>query len=135
MTVPQLEQRINEIDRADRIDQRRARRDRALRDRGARRSGLMVPPPSPVRPPTAIDERMLITGELDRRRRPTRIAFVIDPPGYLTSELGPVPDELLARRRWRAAAEQIEMLRDRLGHTDQKRGLPEEIGDPELRVT
>ena len=79
------------------------------------------------------NQRSLIVEELDRRRRPLRVALLIDPPHYLVAELGPVPEALLARRRWRAAAERVEQVRQRIGYRDQRRAFPPEIRDLSIR--
>ena len=133
MSVPQIQQRIGQLDRDRHANERRARRQRILQHRSARSDE--DPSSAPALPPTqATDERALLTAELERRRRPTQIALLIDPPAYLIKELGPVPDQLIARRRWRGAAKQIESLRDRLGFSDSRQALPDRIRDPTLRA-
>ena len=133
MSVPQLVGRITELDRNARVDERRARRERSLRDRDVRR-GTKPPLPPDATSRALSDERSLLTFELGRRRRPVRIAMLVDPPPYLTAELGLIPEELVGRRRWLAAATELETLRDKLGFTDHRRGLPNRIRDPELRA-
>jgi conjugative relaxase-like TrwC/TraI family protein len=132
MSLPQIRDRLHELDREVGVEQRRARRERALRERAARLSNEPAPPPAT---PTAAreDERALLSGALDAHLRARSLALLVDPPPHLTNELGPVPDELLARRRWRAAAQEIEVLRDRLGFDSRHQALPEQIRDPGIR--
>jgi hypothetical protein len=133
MSSEQLVTRIRDIDRAVQAEHRRARRDRAQRDRAARLSHELPEPRSEA----ANDEhreRELLASELERRRRARGLALLLDPPPYLIAELGPVPDELVSRRRWRSAAETIESLRDQLAYSDSRQALPDRVTDPAARA-
>jgi Ti-type conjugative transfer relaxase TraA len=69
----------------------------------------------------------LITEELARRAVVRDAALVLDPPRYLTDELGPVPQRLSERHAWREAARRIERYRQRFDIRNPDRAL---AGDP-----
>ncbi|HEX4108121.1 MAG TPA: MobF family relaxase [Solirubrobacteraceae bacterium] len=124
LSTPALQKRLADTTRDDAATQRRARRDRALADRGARRgSPAATPEPTPA-PPA---ESELIADELARRRTRDTAAKAADPPRYLLDALGPVPESLLAQRSWRARAQRIEDLRRTTAFDDPKRALPDRV--------
>ena len=133
MSLPQLRDRVRELDREAQADQRRARRQRALQGRDAR-SGKQPSPGLPEPPDSRDEERALLRAEVERRTQEHSLGLMLDPPRYLTHELGPVPDELVARRRWRAAAREIATLRDQIGCSNHNRALPKMIRDPDTRA-
>jgi hypothetical protein len=132
MSLPQIRDRLEELDREASTQQRRARRKRALQERAARLGKEPAPLAARGADETE-DEQALLRTALEAHTRTRGLILLIDPPPYLTNELGPVPDELLSRRRWRAAAQELEILRDRLGFTDRQEALPEQIRDPGIR--
>lgn len=121
-STPALEARLADAERADAAAQRRARHDRALADRDARRgrSAVAAGPTAPA--PSA--ERELIADELARRRSRDASARAADPPRYLLDALGPMPESLVAQRTWRAKEQRIENLRRATGFDDVERALP-----------
>lgn len=126
-STPALEARLADTARDDAVAQRRARRDRALADRDTRR-GRGADSPAPAVPAPS-PERELIADELARRRSRDANARAADPPRYLLDALGPVPENLVAQRDWRAKAQRIEDLRRATGFTNPERALPDRVVD------
>lgn len=132
--TPALEARIEQLSRSDAADQRRARRDKALTDRAARQTDYPTAATSPREITTEqTSERALIVEELAHRQARARAARAADPPPYLVQALGPLPDTLVAHRRWHAQADQIEQLRRTTGFDDPDRALPDRA-DPKHRA-
>jgi len=122
-----LERRIEELRRDDATAQRRARRDKALADRAARLSDQPATAPRATAAEDHAVEHALVADELSRRRQRAGTARTSDPPRYLVEALGPVPDSLVAQRRWRADAERIERLRRDTRFTDTEHALPDRV--------
>lgn len=66
---------------------------------------------------------LVVRQELLRRREGHGHVLAVDPPGYLTATLGPVPDRISARKRWQRTAVDVESYRERFA-----------IDDPELAL-
>ena len=132
MTVPQLEAELMRLNRQHDVHQRSARREQALAERDTRQG--RIPATSQMASPGQDVARVLLAAELQRRQRPSRIALMLDPPAHLTRTLGPLPDGMLARRRWLELATDIEAVRDRLGYTERGRALPQRVEDPRIRA-
>lgn len=131
MTTPQLEAELLRLNRDHDASERAARRERALADREARQ-GRAAPEPVAANGPELARE--LVAAELQRRQRPARIELLLDPPGYLIREVGPIPDGIVGRRRWLALASEVESVRDRARFTDRRHALPRRVEDADLRA-
>lgn len=131
-SMPQLRQRLNDLDRELAAARRRARRDQALAARAQRRG---LEPPSGAPGGAAPDvERALVADELARRRARDSTAHAAVPPSHLLTALGPLPDAPVDRRRWHERARLIQQLREASGFSDPDRPLPPRAAlDPPLR--
>jgi hypothetical protein len=64
-----------------------------------------------------------VVRELAWQRRATGVAAEHDPPGYLRTELGPVPESMRGRRAWRQGAAAIQDYRRSYQITDPDQAL------------
>lgn len=126
-STPALEARVQQLDRGDAADQRRARRDKALADRERRQTGRPAPATSPTTISEPSSERALITEELAHRQARARAARAAEPPQYLTQALGPAPETIVDQRRWHARADDVDRLRRATGFDDPTRALPDSV--------
>lgn len=72
---------------------------------------------------------LAVRQELIRRREGYGHVLAVDPPGYLTAALGPVPDRISARKRWQRTAVDIESYRERFAVDDPEHALGTQPGD------
>lgn len=73
----------------------------------------------------ALDELQVITREVERRTAAVVRGFEAEPPAYLHSAIGALPESPLARTYWRKSAAAIEAYRQKYDVTDAQRALGE----------
>lgn len=109
------------------------RRLQALDDR-ERELQIPARPPAPPHGPAGRERDLVryatLRDELTRRQALAIRAITADPPAYLTSTLGPVPEQLSRRRIWQHAADRMERYRQHYRIGDDRRPLgaqPDEL--------
>ncbi len=113
-----------ELARAEAVERQAAERASHLAAREEQLMAQRPQQPSPDRPADVVDSRAApVRLELERRIDLAVRAAIAQPPAYLVSELGPIPDRPSYRSEWHRAARAIETYRQRYGVRERESAL------------